>query len=195
MKQKGLTLVEIIITLGLMSIVGGLIVVIITNSTGLSLKESSKVDMGLQLNDSLSIIRKNVKVAQSVEDIYTIGEKTYQSDEDEVVLKVSSIDEGNNIIDNTFDYFIFSKENNNLVFKTYPDDLSFRNENNQILSTNLENLVFKYLDLGSPPQETAAKDAKRVLVTMSVKKKTGNDSALNIATSGASLRNFKDSEE
>ena len=110
--MKGLTLLELVITMGLVSVVGLLLVVIIVNSTGVFYKESSKLSQGLNINYALSSIRSDIKQSAGVAASYVDGSTTYTSGTTQLVLKRSSVDSSNNLISNTYDYFVYFLDQN-----------------------------------------------------------------------------------
>lgn len=187
--QKGLTLIEVLITMGISVIVGALLVVIIVNSSGLYSKESSNLQQGLNINDALLNIRQDIKQANNIVSSYIGGSTTYTSGSEQLVLKISSIDSGGNPIDETFDYFVFFKDGNNLRFKTFPDSLSSRKAQDQIFSTHVNSLNFQYLNLANPPGEVVPSVAAKVRVSLSLNQKSGAGFETQVATSEAGLRN------
>lgn len=186
--QVGLTLVELLITLGVAILVGALLLTIMVNTLGLFYKESSTRTQGLSINDALSKIRSSVKQSSIVATSFTSG-TTYTSSVTQLVLKITSVDLSGNLITNTFDYFVFFLDGSNLRFKTFPDVLSSRKAQDQIFSTNVKNLQFKYLDLQNPPLEVLPSEALKVRVSLTLQQKSGADYETIIATSEASLRN------
>ncbi len=179
-KSKGLTLVELLISTSIAVVVGGLLLTILANSSGLFYKESSKVSIGLNTNDALAKVRSSIKESSGVED--TSGSNT-------LVLKVPSLDKSNNIIANAFDYFIFFRDENKLRFKIFPNEASFRKIQDQIFSTDVNRLTFNYLNSSNPPAEVAPKDATKVRISLTLKQKSGTDYETSTAVSEANLRN------
>lgn len=158
--MRGLTLVEVLVAMGVSVVVGALLMVIIVNSTGLFLKQSSKIEQGVGVNDALSVLRSTIRQAQSIDPV---------SSSTKLVLKLTSIDSQDNLIPDTFDDFIFFQEGNKLRFQTVPNPASARAPVDQILAANVEILDFKYTNPGT------------VKISLSLKENT--------ATSEASLRN------
>lgn len=189
MKQRGLTLIEVIIAMGITSIAGILLVVIIVNSAGLFSHQSSKVQEGLNINDALSEIRGSIKQASAVADHYTNGPTTYTTGVNQLVLKVASIDSSGNIISDTYDFFVFFIDNKILHFKTFPDPASFRKAQDRIFSTSSDSLVFKYFNSATPPVEVTPISASKVVAVLTLKQRNGLNYEINIATSEANLRN------
>ena len=66
MKNKGFTLLEILIVVGIAIVTSSLLVVILANTAGLFYKESAKVGQGLSANDGLSKFRQIVKESNSI---------------------------------------------------------------------------------------------------------------------------------
>lgn len=188
-KEKGLTLIEILISLGISATVGGLLLVIITNSTGIFYKESSKIQSGLNINDVLVELKENVKLSNSVVAVYSSGLTTYTSGQTQLVLKLSSIDSSNNIIPNVFDYFVFFLDQNKLRLKTFPNILSSRKAQDRIFSTSVNSLVFQYLNSANPSIEVVPSSATKIRMTLILKQKSGADYDVNIATAEANIVN------
>lgn len=188
-RQAGLTIMEVLITAGISSAIGVLLLVIILNSTGVFYKQSLKLQEGLNINDSLSKIRNNIKQASSVAVSYTSGTTTYTSGATQLILKVLSVDSSNNLIPSTYDYFVFFLDQNKLRFRTFVDDQSSRKAQDQILSTLVDDLSFKYYDSLNPPTEVVAQSAKKVTVTVTLKQKNGINVETHTATSEGNLRN------
>ena len=187
--MKGLTLIEVLISMGIAVVIGVLLVAIILNSAGLYSKESSKLSEGLNTNDALSTIRDTIKQSSGVITAYTSNGTTYTSGGTQIVLKLFSIDSSNNLISNTYDYFIFYADTNILRLKTFPDSTSARKSQDQIFSTSLDSLNFQYFNSASPPVEIAPNIATKVRVTLSLKQKNGPSTELKTSTSEAIIRN------
>lgn len=180
--MKGLTLVEVLIAMGIATVVGGLLLVIIVNSTGLFLKQSSKIEQGVGANDALSTVRNSIKEARSIAVGYPETEPfTFATGQTQLALKVPSHDASGNIIADTFDYFVFFLDQTKLRFKVFPDILSKRKSQDQIFSTGVENLEFKYYNLANPPAEVPPVSAAKVKITLFSRENT--------ATTEANLRN------
>lgn len=170
--EKGITLVEVLTTLGIATVVGTLLLVIMVNTGGLFIKQSSKVAGGLSANDAISRIQKSIRQASSVDQTAS-GEK--------LVLKVPATDPSGSSIANTFDVFEILKDEENLVFKILPDAQSSRSGVNQILATDLDMLKFEYFDSQIPPQQINPAQAVKIKTTLALEQ--------NIATAEANLRN------
>lgn len=188
-KQQGLTLVEILVAMGIATMVGVLLLVIITNSAGIFYQQLPKVQQGLNINDALSLIRSNIKQANAVVVSYTNGVTVYTAGSTQLILKVASIDSSGNIISNTFDYFVFFLDQGWLRFKTFPDPLGSRKAEDRVLSNQVEFLLFQYFNKATPPLEVLPAEATNVKITIVLKQKAGAGYETNTATSEASLRN------
>lgn len=176
--MKGLTLVEVLIAMGIATVVGGLLLVIIVNSTGLFLKQSSKIEQGVGANDALSAVRNSIKEARSIAVDYP---PNFTTSSTQLVLKLASVDASGNLIPDSFDYFVFFKEQSNLKFQSFPDPLSSRYAQDQLLLRGVDSLEFVYLDSSNPPQEVSPTLASKVKIAVFLKE--------TVATSEANLRN------
>lgn len=175
--------------MGIVIVVGVLLVVIMVNSAGLFTQQSSKIQEGLNINDALSLVRSSIKQATVVAANYTSGSTTYTSGANQLVLKVVSIDSSNNIISDTFDYFVFFLDQKSFHFKIFPDPASFRKPADRILSTSVNSLGFQFLNSANPPVEVSPPTATKVRITLSLIQKIGIKFETSISTSEANLRN------
>lgn len=189
MKDKGLTLVEVLVTISIAIVAGILLVAIIVNSAGIYHKESSKLSQGLNINDALSMIRSTIKSSSAIQASFIGDSITYTSSATQLILKIASIDASGNIIDQVFDYYVFFLDNTKLKLKTFPDPLSSRKGQDQIFSTNVDNLNFQYLNSSNPPLEVTPSSATKVKISLTLNIKSGADYEIKTATSEASLRN------
>lgn len=181
MKQSGMTLIEVLVAMFISVIVGGLLLVIMTNSAGLFTNQSLKVEEGLDVNDALMVIRRDIKQAGFIAASYTNGPTTYTSGATQLVLKIPSLDNSGNVIPQTYDYFVYFQNNKFLSYKVFPDLLSQRKSVDQILATDVKKIFFQYYDNNTPSNE--------VLPTAATKIKASIDLSQTVATAEASLRN------
>ncbi|MBI2019148.1 hypothetical protein HYS95_00575 [Candidatus Daviesbacteria bacterium] len=187
--NKGLTLVEVLVAMGIVTVTGVLLVAVIVNSTGVFSKQSSKIQTGVSINDSLMQIRGAIKQASGIAETLTQGSATYTTGSDQLILKVISIDSSNNIIEETFDYFVIFQDQNILRFKIFPDAQSSRSSADKILSVSLDGILFQYFNSGIPPSEVTPAEATKIRVSLKLKQKAGSSFEINTATSEANLRN------
>lgn len=188
--EKGITLVEALLTLGIAVVVGAMLLVIMVNSAGLFYQQSGKVEQGLSVNDALLSMKETIRGASQVSSSYPeTGSPTYTSSSTQLVLKIPSINSSGDIISGVFDYFVFFKDSDKLRLKTFPDSQSSRKAQDQIFSTKLDSLIFEYFDGQIPPQQVQPNLAVKVKITMVLKQKAGAGIETNVATSEANLRN------
>jgi len=152
-RQCGFTLIEILIVMGIATVAGLLLLVVIVNSAGLFTKESAKVTQGLNINDTLSKVRTTIKDARAVAGSYTDGPVTYTTGINQLVLRVPSIDSLGNIMEGTDDYFVFFLDNTKLHLRTFPNPASFRQGSDRIFTTAADSLNFYYFNSSEPKTE------------------------------------------
>ena len=168
--MKGFTLPEVIIGMGVVVLVGGLLILMMVQSTGLFYRESSKISQGVGLNDSLSKIESSIRKSSGV---------VSSSTPSQLMLKFPAIDGSGNIIADAFDLETFLLEGGILKYKLLPDPQSSRILLDTILTKNIESLDFKYLDDSN--QIVLPNLAKKVIATIFLKEQ--------IASAEANLRN------
>lgn len=185
--QKAFTLLELVIVMGITTLVGVLLVGILIQNNGLFYTQSSRVTQGLGANDALGNIKGFIKQAKGVVVGYPeTGSPNYISSDNELILKISSVDSLGNLLP-TFDYVIYLKSQDKLNLLLFPDDSSARKTVDQFLTSNVDFLSFEYFD--SAGGVVGPSSAKKVRVTISSKQKSGLKDITNIATSEAYLRN------
>ncbi len=190
MKQTGLTLMEILVSIGLLAIAGLLLVSTFVNSSGLFLKESVQVAQGLDVNTAFTELKDSIRESTSVVATFQIGQSpTYTSGNEHLILSLNSIDGSGNIISTSYDYYVYYKEGARMKLKTYPDAGSSRYAKDQVLIDNLETLKFTYLDSSTPPQAVTPVSATRVRTSIKLSQKAGADIQQRIATTEAIIRN------
>lgn len=187
--RSGFTLVEVLIAMGIAIVVGALLLVIIVNSAGLFYQQSSKVEQGLGVNEALAKISSTAREASGIAASYTQDSTTYTTGVTTLVLKLPSEDASGNIIANTFDHFIFFLDATKLRLKSFPNPASFRKAADQIFSTHVDSLSFGYFDNAIPPSEVLPTSAKRVVISLTLKQKSGANFETKTATTEANLRN------
>lgn len=188
--EKGVTLVEALITLAIAVVVGAMLLIIMVNSAGLFYQQEGKVEQGLSVNDALLNVKETVRGASNVVATYPeAGSPTYTSGNNQLVLKVAAEDLSGNQILGVSDYFVFFKDAGKLRFKTFPDTQSSRKAQDQIFTTKLDSLIFEYFDGQIPPQSVQPNLAVKIKITMVLKQKAGRGFETNVATAEANLRN------
>ena len=90
--KNGFTLVEVIIAMTITVVVGSLLLSLLVNNTGLFYQQSSRLNQGLGLNDSIAKIRGGMKEADAVASGYPISSPTYTSSATALVLRLPAID-------------------------------------------------------------------------------------------------------
>ncbi|MBI2601183.1 type II secretion system protein [Candidatus Daviesbacteria bacterium] len=185
--EGGFTLVEVLMALLIFSVLSGFLLLIFTNSAGVFQSESIKIEQGLNVNDALAKIREKVKLASFVSEQFQDGAATFISGNEILILAESSIDSSGNLIQDTFDYHVFTKEGDKLWFKLFANTQSSRKNQNQLLTKNVANIKFEYFDANNLP--VAPKDSDKVKVTLALNQKNGLNLSTIIATSDATLRN------
>lgn len=190
--EKGLSLIELLISVTIAIAVGGLLIGIMVNNTGVYYDQAAKIQQGLGSNDALLSIRANIKQAAGVAVAYPeSGAATYTSGASELVLKLPSIDSLGNVVENTYDYVIYytamQSAASQLHFRIIPDGASSRKETNQILSSNVNNIVFDYFD--SSNQVVSPAGAAKIKATLYLNRIANGATTVEMNFSEASLRN------
>lgn len=189
MKERGFTLPEVLTTVTVLVVVGGLLIGIMVNNTGLFYQQSSKVTQGVGANDALVRVRSEIKEAQAVAAGYPVSSPTFTSSSTQLVLRLTSIDSSGNIITATYDYAVFSVTEGRLTYQVFPNTAggSTRKSANEILAKSVSSVLFEYFD--ATGAQTGPTNAVNVKITLTLRQKAGSGFETNIATSEANLRN------
>lgn len=188
--QLGFTLVESLIGITLASIVGVLLISTLTQNSNLFSNQNANINQGISLNQSSSQINDLVRSASSVATNNPIGSPLYTSGNEVLVLALPSINSSGDVIDNTYDYAVITKDTTNpklLKEIIFPYALSTRKAKNQILSTKLSSLSFQYYnDSGAT---VAPNLATKINFVINQSEKAGNSDVGSSVSGQASLRN------
>lgn len=188
--ERGLTLVEVVVSLGIASVAGILLMVIILNSTNVSLDQSLKVEQGVDINNALSQMKLLIKQSGGVIAYYPDAmSPTYTTSATQLILNIPSLDPVGQLIQNKFDVFVFYKSGSQLKMKSFPDVQSSRKSADQMLSNKIESVDFKYFDSANPPQEISPASSTRVKITLTLKQQKGLGFETSTATAEANIRN------
>ncbi len=189
-RLRGLTLMEIMIVLGLAGIVGVLLIQILVQNSGLLYKESAISYHTLSLNDSVSEIEKNIRIAANVASGYPVVSPTYVTSSQTLVLKALAFDDSGNLLSNNFDYIVITKDASNqkiLREMVFPATGSAKGSSNQVLVTELSSINFKYLDLGG--NTVSPTSAGKINFVISLSTPIGISSQQNSIEDEVNLRN------
>jgi len=148
-RNKGFSLIEMIIILGITIIVMATLSTIFVSSWRYYKNQQKFNELQSYNREIIYKIANDIKQADSVIASYSYSGANYVSSENTLILKLPSIDSMQNIISAHFDYYIFCKNPLNpqeLSEIIIPDTLSSRIFQNKILSLNLDTLVFSYYD-------------------------------------------------
>lgn len=188
--KNGFSLVEVLVVSAASLIIGVILTGILVNHNGVFYKQSSLVNEGLSLNDTLNQIDSKIRQATVIAAGYPEVSPNFNTGTEVLVLKLLSIDINGNIINDTYDYIVIARDSeNNRILRmiTYPDSLSSRNAGNVILTTLLESIEFKYLDKDN--NQVSPISAGSIEVDLTVLSKTGSIGQPQSSSIITSLRN------
>lgn len=185
MKKKGLTMIELIVVMVLLSILLPVLLSIYVYGTKTFNEELSQSELQSDAQTILDSILNDIRNAQSVEASY---DDQFFSNGTTIVLKVPALDQSQNIIYDgstmQSDIIVYSFYDNSIHKRVFADADSRRatqNNIDKILASNILELNFTY-----EPDPLAA---TLVQVTLKNHKKVGNQSKSINVSSKARLRN------
>ena len=190
--ESGVTFFEILIGLSIAAITGLLLSSSLVQNSNLLFNQNSRVLQGTGLNNASSELNELLRSAQSVAVQYPLISPQYITGLSTMVLALPSLDSGGNIISNTYDYAVVTKDNAhaNLLKKlVFPNSSpqSFRKSENKVLVSALSNLVFYYLDSNNLNVSPASAVKINYIINESEKAGKGNQTSSRSAQ--ISLRN------
>jgi len=190
-RQAGISLIELLVVMAISAIAGTLLIMILVQNNGLFLKQTNKINQGVNANDVVNLLSQDIKAASFVAANYPEINPSYTTSSSTLILAVPSIDVSDDIIKDTYDYLIFTPDlSNSLFFRklVFPDSLSARKSADTILTIKLKNISFVYLDkAGNAVSPTSA---AKVNFSLTLKGESGFASEENEASSEVKLRNF-----
>lgn len=184
------TLVELIIALGATVIVATLIVSLLINQSGVFFKQNAIVNVGINLNDSVSKINSYIMQSSAIAGGYPEASPQYITGQDVLVLKLMSINTDGPISD-AYDYIVISKdssENNILRVRVFPDPQSTREMSDSVATTLLDSIQFKYLD--NAGNNVTPTSATSIELSLTVAYLTGGSKSQRTSQTVTSLRNM-----
>lgn len=170
---KGWSLLEVLISVTIAAVAGGLIINLMVSSNKLFFDQSAQISHGLSLNQAKLEITDLIKSCAGIVTQYPpSGMAQYTTDSNTLVIKLPAISSGGDVIESVYDYAVIEADTAKptvLRKQIFKDTGSYRNPENKVLSTSLANLYFNYLDINNVP--VAVDQAVRVnfIITLSTK--------------------------
>lgn len=144
----GLTLIELVIAIGLFSLLSITLTAIFNQAWRSYYYQQAKTHLQGKAEQAINKIVDTSRETLTVVSTYTASdENTYTTSDQELVLELAAIDENNQIIADQYDYFIFLRDptnNKNLLLLVYPDEASARPEEDKVLTDRLASLAFSF---------------------------------------------------
>lgn len=170
MSRKGISLIEIIITIGIILIVMPVLAFVFYETSNTFAVQKSKNFLQIETRNNLDEINKWIKNAVNVMDSYTAPDNSvFDSGIDTLVLQIYSIDENNNIIPETYDYMVFYPDNLDpklYKIKFYANEASSRNIADRILNHHLKSIVFRYFNSSGEEISENLADTKNITINI-----------------------------
>jgi len=172
-KVAGFTLVELIVVLGLLSMVVIIITNLYVNQSTVFYQESETALLQEEANTLKERITDDIHSALEVVETINLEGIQYASSENQIVLKLPALnsnyqtryDEGEIVY---FDYLVYKldKGNKTITFKSFPHPLSFRKQETKTYPYLEDSSEFTFL-----PQQSAWPEVKAINVFIKLAKK------------------------
>ncbi len=196
-KQKGLTLVELLVAMSILSILTLIIGQIYVNNVRSVQRQQINAQLQRQGKIALDEIISDVRSAWEVKEQVIDGDTQYKASEKVLILKVPALDDEGNIKYEGeeilyFDYIIYTIENSKRVVKNTiidPQSQRPREQNHTIAEdVDFENSSFTYQPKNPP---SSWPEVQGIRVDLELKKAVANIEVKLNLTSQAKLRNWQ----
>jgi prepilin-type N-terminal cleavage/methylation domain-containing protein len=188
--NRGFSLMEVLIVTLIASVVGVLLVSFVFQSNGLFYQQSSKVSQGIATNDVIDEVRETALNSSAIASSYPVVSPQYTSGTSTLILELPSVDNAGNMIGNTHDYVVFTKDSQSpKIFRklVFPNAQSARKSENMVLSTRLSLLNFYYLD--ETDKVVSPTLATQINLVINQSEKAGSFNQQSSASATVNLRN------
>jgi len=186
MRNKGFTLLELVISIAILAIISLTLTTIIIRYGIHYQKQQTEVQANLSNRFVLDEISTRIRESRTIADQTTVDGQIYTTGANTLVLKALSIDANGNTIAETFDYIIFyqdSTQTTKFIKKVAPNALSKRLSVNQVLTANLKQITFTY-DNPTPSS------ANSVTIDLRTEETSGGQTKEAQGQAKTTLRNF-----
>lgn len=186
----GFGLLEVLVAITISAAAGVLLIKAFVENQGLYFDQSSKITQGFSINSAYTEISESIKKSSAVAPANLIGSPQFTTDSDTLVLELPSIDGSGNVISQTFDYIVITREGQNLSFlkkKLFPNPLSQRNSEDKLLAMNVASFTLDYKDQSG--SQVSPSNAHRVSFSFELSQKAGYANQQSGAAGEINLRN------
>lgn len=189
MKRKGISLIELIITIGISLTIFTVISAMFVQTNNIFNLESNKSHIQLSGKTALDRIARQTKQGYGVETSYG----AYATSDTQMVLKLASLDVDRNIIPLTYDYVIYRLnpvDTTELEEITIADAASYRESDTRVIAKNIGSMTFTYYDsTGTLLALAAATNTKKVKIILESEEVSNKKTATATHTEQVTLRN------
>jgi hypothetical protein len=180
--------------MSVIAVAGVLIGSIAIQGNDLFSQQTAHVTQGLSLNDSVAEVESLIKQSVNIPTQYpTSGQAQFTTNANVLILAIPSINASNQVIENVYDYVVFTKDpTNQNVFREliFPNEASYRKDQNKVLSTALKDLTFYYLDGNG--NNTSPSQASKINFIINLEEKAGTSQRAASASGEVNLNNFSE---
>lgn len=144
MKKSGFTLVEVMFAATIGLLVMGMIMILYVGANQNMILGMTLAEINADARLAMDRIVRDIRWGSEIETSRTVGTTTYFTGNDEIIIKVPSIDAGGTIIASTFDYVIYAldaSDATNLRKIIDPDGSSSRSSSNQVVASNINSFA------------------------------------------------------
>jgi prepilin-type N-terminal cleavage/methylation domain-containing protein len=140
MRQKGFTLIELIIVIALVSAGSFVITSMFISQNRLYRSQNAELDVTSQVRFALDDIDNYVRQATRVLPTYS----TYTTSSVVLVLEIQSVNASDQLVPGTYDYIVYYLSSGDLMRQTFADPASTRASSTKQVGSGISNLDFTY---------------------------------------------------
>jgi len=190
--NAGSTLVEALFAAVIGAAIMGMVMILQVGAQHNMVMGLSAAEINSDARLAMDRIVRDVRWATQLETVRTIGGTTYLTGDDELILKIPAVDVSGDIIDDEFDYVVYTLDTTDpsrLRKIIDPDSDSSRDSMNQIIAKNISSFSLSSLGTGlSSVGSFSAVDAIEVNVSVNKTPLTGKTVAESL-TNEIAIRN------
>lgn len=177
--SKGFTLIELIIVLGIFSILVFFLAYISGYHFQTYDNENAELNITNDARTALDDVDNYVRQAHRILSTYT----TYTTGNTTLIVQIPSIDSSGQIIDSTYDIVVFYRSGSNFIRQVFPNTSSSRSSATRNLAAGVTSLTFSY-------NNTDYTQSTQVTTSITIQQQAGTQTRSITVSSQSTLRNY-----
>jgi prepilin-type N-terminal cleavage/methylation domain-containing protein len=135
--NRGFTLVEVMFATMIGVMIMGMITVLYVGMNNSMIMGIAAAEVNSNVRVAMDQIVNDVRWSNNLEVSYPVANPGYFTGDDELILKIPSIDGSGTVVEDTYDYVVYSLDGTQLKRLVFPNEASSRNTVDRILASNV----------------------------------------------------------